>query len=145
MRYLSYGGASPQAVIANDPGLLITGDLDIQVLFTKLATTNNGGLVSRLNFTGTQYGFHFAMDNAANRLSYRWSPLGNGSDTIAKNTGAFGAPLMQNSPMWLRVTHDVDNGASGNDVRFYWGRYNGTITPPQLAGHKSALLKLLLG
>lgn len=131
MRYLSYGGASPQAVIANDPGLLITGDIDIQVLFMKLSSANNGSLVSRLNFFGTQYGFHFAMDNAANRLSYRWSPAGTGGgDTIAKNTGAFGAPLMQSSPMWLRVTHDIDNGASGNDVRFYWGKYDGTITPP---------------
>lgn len=130
VKYYNFTGASPRVEVRSDSSLLVTSDLDLQVLFYRTSTTQFGTLLSRLNFLGTQYGFYFSIDNNTNnRLNYRWSPTGASGGLVSKVTAVF-VPVPLGTPIWLRVTHDVDNGAAGNDVRFYWGVYNGTITPP---------------
>lgn len=134
MRYFSFAGASTARVeiTTNLDTLVINEDIDIQVLYQRNSAGNTGTLMARINGTGTPpiYSFFFSISNANNTLQYRWSPTGATADNVAKNSTANIAPITTSSPVWLRVTHDVDNGASGNDVRFYWGRYDGTLDPP---------------
>jgi len=87
--------------------------------------------MTRLDFFGNAYGFFFSIENqVTNRLNYRWSPTGAAGGLVSRNTSTTFVPVALGTPIWLRVTHDVDNGASGNDIRFFWGSHNGTVNPP---------------
>lgn len=129
-KYFDFTGATPRIEVFSDASLLISNDLDLQVLFQRSDAAQFGALLCRMNFLGSAYGWNFTLDNAAGRLSYRWAPTGAVASLISTNSGVANAPIALNSPIWLRVTHDVDNGAGGNDVRFYWGAYQGTMAPP---------------
>ncbi|MEO5627487.1 MAG: hypothetical protein ABIQ89_01205 [Candidatus Saccharimonadales bacterium] len=110
--------------------MVISSDLDLQVLFQRTVGTEIGVLIARLGVATNTYGFYVNLaNNTTNTINYRWSPTGASAGLISKSsTGTF--PMPTGTPVWVRVTHDVDNGASGNDVRFYRGVYNGTANPP---------------
>lgn len=130
LSYYNYTGASPRVEVRSHTGINITGDLDMMVLFQRTVGTEVGTLIARLGGAPGTYGYYLNLsNNTANLLNYRWSPTGNAANLISKSsTGTF--PIATGTPVWIRVTHDVDNGAGGNDVRFYWGVYNGTANPP---------------
>jgi hypothetical protein len=97
-------------------GPTITGDMDIRVNL-KPATwrTGNQTFVAKFGATGDR-SFRFQIQSTGN-LVFDWSADGS---TIqpAVNSGA-AVPFAEGAEGWVRVTFDVDNGASGNDVKFY--------------------------
>jgi hypothetical protein len=131
VKYFNFTGASP-SISTQLSNLTISGDLDMAVLFQRSDTSQIGTLMARANGIGTVYSFHWGIDASGGmRMTYRWSTNGTNTGIVAaKTVAAASLPLVSNIPIWFRVTHDVDNGASGNDVRFYWAKYNGTTAVP---------------
>ena len=87
--------------------------------------------ISKWTNTGSQRSYAFGI-RSSGELRYLWSTLG--SDTIPVNSVST-TGFTDGTPHWIRVTHDVNNGAGGNDVMFYtsedgatWTQLGSTIT-----------------
>lgn len=128
------GAAGNYLSVPDQTAFDLTGDLDIrvkvalddwtpsasQVLLAKRATTGQTSYSLRV-FTG-------------GALELAWSPDGTTGAVIAKTSTAV-TGITDGEPMWVRATLDVDNGASGNDVKFYtsedgatWTQLGSTVT-----------------
>lgn len=91
----------------------------VQVLVAKYGGGSNSSWLFRLNSAGT--------------LNFIASANGSASTVNATSTAATG--FTDGFTGWLRVTLDVDNGASGNDTKFYtsvdgttWVQLGSTVT-----------------
>jgi hypothetical protein len=95
----------------------ITGDIDIRALVasTDWTPASTQISISQNNTTGSQAAWQFRLDSAGT-LTFTWSVLGTGT---TNSTSTVGVPDIAGQPLWIRVTMDVDNGAVGNDVKFY--------------------------
>ncbi|MFZ9922747.1 MAG: hypothetical protein ACO3E4_07540, partial [Candidatus Nanopelagicaceae bacterium] len=127
------GVASNLMTVPNSAALNITGDIDLrayiapdswtpaaqQTIIAKYTTAgNNRSFMLRLNTNGT-LNFIFSSDGIGNS---------NQNSTVATGFSAGQA-------YWVRATLDVDNGASGNDFKFFtsingttWTQLGSTIT-----------------
>ncbi len=113
--------------------LSITGDIDIRI---DVAADDWGavqsGLCNKLGASG-QFSWSFAK-KPDGTLSFSWSA--NGSTLITKTSTVAITPPAAGGRLALRVTLDVDNGAAGNDVKFYtsdtiagsWTQLGTTVT-----------------
>lgn len=120
-RYFDLPGVSGEYVSTPDTAAnSITGDIDIRVVFEAGSiqngyTADHQGLVSKW-VDGTQRSWLFRLENSASsRVQFTWSA--NGSAVVSDS---FATAI----PTWatlngLRITVDVDNGASGRTLRFY--------------------------
>lgn len=107
----------------------ITGDIDLRVDFAP-DTWANQRTISKWD-GATQKSYMLDVNGTANLILY-WSA--DGSTTISKvSTAAVSASSEQRK--WIRATLDVDNGAGGNDVKFYtsddgvtWTQLGATVT-----------------
>lgn len=113
----------------------ITGDIDIRVQITPAAWVSgmDQSLVSRWDAGGNGRSFLFILKQNGG-LGLNWSATGSAAlgekDSNAQLTG-----LVNGQPYWVRCTLDVDNGAGGNDLKFYsspdgitWAQLGSTIT-----------------
>jgi hypothetical protein len=93
----------------------ITGDIDIRV-YVKVDTWAGAtaSLLSKYDSTGNNRSYRLFLTGG--QLSYAWA-----KDGISASSAIVGAsPLFAaGTAAWLRVTHDVDNGAGANDIKFY--------------------------
>lgn len=119
-------------------GTAITGDLDVRVKVRPDSWDNDALqiIASRYAAAGNQKSWYFGI-NLAGRLIYAWSE--DGSTTIPKTSTANPA-FVAGDDAWLRVVHDVDNGAAGNDLIFYtsidgdaWTQLGDTVTTAGVA------------
>jgi hypothetical protein len=95
----------------------VTGDLDIRV---KVAPADWSpavlfDLVAKWE-AAPELGYVFRV-NTAGTLLLSWSA--NGTATISATSTANLSALADGALKWVRATLDVDNGAVGNDVKFY--------------------------
>jgi len=132
--YLSLPGtAGDYASTPDSVPASITGDIDIRVKvamadWTPAATST---LLSKWLTTGNQRAYMLQV-LAAGTLRLSWSA--NGTAVLAKDsTAAVSAADLTGK--WVRATLDVDNGAAGNDVKFYvsddgvdWTQLGTTVT-----------------
>lgn len=118
---------------AQYPGTATTGDLDVRL---RLGPSNwvPGALrvpICRWNSTGNQRGWWFGL-NSTGLLCLTWTTDGTAGTQVQKfSTVVNGLSGVQ----WIRATLDVDNGASGNDLKFYtspdgvtWTQLGATVT-----------------
>jgi hypothetical protein len=141
-RYLDWDGenyvylpgvASNFLSVPDEAALDITGDIDIraQVALDDWTPSATQLILSKLNNTGDQRSYTVNIrTTGVVRLS--WSTDGAGTvnaDSTVAPTVADGAAL------WVRATLDVDNGASGYDVKFFtssdgvtWTQLGTTVT-----------------
>ena len=111
----------------------ITGDLDVRVrvLPTSWASGAVQVLAGRWASTGNQRSWWFGLSLAGSPVM-TWTTDGASGTQVqvasSVNATAFAASLAAGQPGWLRVTLDVDNGASGNDVKFYTSTDGATWT-----------------
>jgi hypothetical protein len=110
----------------------VTGDLDLRAKialddWTPAAQTT---LLGRWNNPNPCYQFYV---NTAGQLVLRWSA--NGTATVATIASTSPSGITDGATKWVRATLDVDNGASGNDVKFYtsddgttWTQLGTTVT-----------------
>lgn len=114
----------------------ITGDIDIRVKVAMTDWTPSGlyqGFVEKWGAAGTRsYGFGLGGTLDTGKLIFSWTT--DGTNEIAK-TSSVVTGLTDGSTKWVRVTLDVDNGASGNDVKFFtsddgttWTQLGTTVT-----------------
>jgi hypothetical protein len=130
--YVYLSGASGNYMSTGDnPPLDVTGDLDLQVKVALDDWTPSAanGLISKMNTSQASYDLFVGTDG---KLCYNWSANGT-AITYKYSTVATG--ITDGTTKWVRATHDVDNGASGNDVKFFtsddgitWTQLGSTIT-----------------
>jgi hypothetical protein len=108
--------STPDATILD-----ITGDLDVRVRvaptdWTPAATTC---LIAKSVDTGNDFSWHLRLLTTGElRLFVRNGGASvNASSTVAV---ASTAGVANGAPLWVRVTVDVDNGASNSDFKFYY-------------------------
>lgn len=111
------GSAGGQVATPDSSTNSPTGDLDLRVK-VALDDWSSGSVQTVLGkwvATGNQRSFLVSVD-ATGFLRLQWS--NNGTANISKTSTA-PIPATDGEPLWLRVTLDVDNGASANVVTFY--------------------------
>jgi hypothetical protein len=131
--YLYLPGVNSNFASTPDSAALdITGDIDIRckVAMDDWTPSAIQYLIAKYGAAGQRsYGLSLGTNG---RLTIVWSVAGTtvlAAESTAAPTVADGATL------WVRATLDVDNGASGNDVKFYtstdgttWTQLGATVT-----------------
>ena len=121
--YITFGGVTSGLSIPDAAGLRVTGDLDVRV---KVALNDwvpgAGDLVLASKFDGApNRGWCFSIKGSTGKVYLWWSANGTdligGSGTYAESSVS--PTVADGAELWLRATLDVDNGASGHDVKFY--------------------------
>lgn len=113
--------------------LSITGDIDVRLYMAADDWTPAAApaLFYKYN-TGAGNASYGLYMNTNGTLGFFWSA--DGSAALDKVSTA--APIVSNfGALWIRATLDVDNGAAGNDVKFYtsidgviWTQLGATVT-----------------
>lgn len=99
----------------------ITGDIDVRVRvqLPTITPAINSALASKFTTTGNQRSWFLDLQTTG-KLAFFWSVDGiaslNRVATVALPAG------IANGLYWLRATLDVDNGAAGHDVKFYYSQ-----------------------
>lgn len=123
--YLSLPGVTGNyASVTAQTGLAITGDIDIQlrIALTDWTPGTATGLLQKNTGLSSDGYILNVMTNGRPRLD--WFATGGEINVNANATPTF----TDNVAYWLRATLDVDNGASGYDVKFYTAA--DSVTPP---------------
>jgi hypothetical protein len=132
--YVYLSGASGNYMsVADNPPLDIAGDLDLQVKVALDDWTPAAGscLLSKSNATGNQRSYFLGITTGG-ILQLTTSPDGS---TLLTRSCTVSTSITDGTVKWVRATIDVDNGASGNDVKFFtsddgstWTQLGATVT-----------------
>lgn len=157
--YVDLPGSGTTRISTPDSAALsLLGDLDVRALISMVDWTPAAiqGILSHWNTAGNQRSWSFQV-NTNGTLSLAWSVLGDATVITVNSTVA---PVVANgSPLWVRVVHDVDNGAVGNDVLFYtstdpittalgavtWVQLGTTVTTAATTSHHNSTTTPLIG
>lgn len=133
--YVQLPGSSGNTITTPDAASLdITGDIDIAV---KVAADDwtpaaDSYLIAKYTVTGNQRSYALILATTG-ALTFQFSA--DGTTPVNKSSTANLSALANGSVKWVRATVDVDNGASGYDVRFYtsddgstWTQLGTTVT-----------------
>lgn len=119
-------------------GTALTGDQDIRVKVAPVTWTPTGDQTLAARWDGgTGNRALLLVLKTTGALGFNWST--NGTAGIGEKVSTATIPATANpgngNPLWLRVVLDVDNGATGNDVKFYyssdgiaWTQLGSTVT-----------------
>jgi hypothetical protein len=134
--YVYLSGANGNYMsVADNPPLDITGDLDIQVKVALDDWTPGavGNIIGKWDGTGNQYSYTLQI-NTTGTLELYWTTSG-AAGTVRNARSTVSNGITDGTVKWIRATLDVDNGASGNDVKFYtsddgttWTQLGTTVT-----------------
>lgn len=118
-RYLDIPGTG-YAQTVDSAQVSITGDIDVRFDATlkdwagERATNGSQELIGKYTVAGNQRSWVFMTSDG--KLYWRWSADGTSTTTVG-STVPFSPDA--GARCAVRVTHDVDNGAGGNTLRFY--------------------------
>lgn len=115
--------------IPDSVALSITGDLEARIRVAVDDYTAAGdvqSLISKWDGPTNQRSFIFSLTSAG-KLNWEWSADGSAS-TLKESSVAVG--VTDGDTIWFGITHDVDNDAAGNDVKFW----KSTVTNPGAVG-----------
>ena len=132
--YVYLSGASGNYMsVADNPPLDVTGDIDLQVKVALDDWTPASGayLVGKLTSASSQVSYAMRV-SAAGNFVFLWSTNGT---TLLTATSTAANTITDGTTKWVRTTVDVDNGASGYDVKFWtsddavtWTQLGSTVT-----------------
>jgi hypothetical protein len=128
------GVTSNYLSVPDSAALDITGDIDlrVQVALDSWANgTTNQYLVSKLD--GNTNNRSYALNiNSAGNIVFAYSTAGTATVTVSSTVVP---TITAGTVKWVRATFDADNGASGNDTRFFtsddgitWTQVGTTVT-----------------
>lgn len=114
-RYVAFNSGSLRHVYSTAQ----TGDQEVRARVARTVWATGAGtgtqtIISR--WDSTSRGWYLWLDGFA-KLNWTWSV--DGTTTAGTITSTTGVPFADDTPGWVRVTHDVDNGAGGHTVTFY--------------------------
>lgn len=114
------GVLANDASIPDEAALDITGDIDIRVAVQLESYTPATTLafIARGMASAATGGFELLLRTTTNLLELGW--VTSGGFTSKTSTVTLASVVSPNAMVALRVTLDVDNGAAGHDVKFYW-------------------------
>ena len=121
-KFLSLPGVTGNYASTPDSATLdITGDIEIvvRVALDNWTPTTEQGLVSKWLSTTNQRGYAFSITSTGQPIFY-WSDLGTVTSSGGGSTSVTTTGVTDGSALWLKVTFDVDNGAGGRDLKFWW-------------------------
>jgi hypothetical protein len=131
---VTQGGSDGGASTPDAASLDITGDLDLRVEITARDWTPSlvDHLVTKWTTTGNQRSYALIL-NTDGTLGLLWSTNGT---AVTTKTSTEAPSIPASGRLALRATLDVDNGAVGNDVKFYtassidgtWTQLGSTVT-----------------
>ena len=132
VNYVYTPGISGNYLSAPDAAALdITGDIDLRVQVAMDDWTPSGSTTVLSKWASANQSFSFNV-NAGGIFYLYWTT--NGS-TVNTAIASVANTITDGTIKWIRATLDVDNGASGNDVRFFtsddgitWTQLGTTIT-----------------
>ena len=103
---------------ADKPALRITGDLELvaRAALDDWTPSSEQALVSKYDSTGNLRCYYLGV-NPSGTLIARYSVDG---ITAITPVSTAALPATDGVTYWVRATIDVDNGAGGHTVRFYW-------------------------
>lgn len=150
--FVQLPGTSGNYVSTPDAAALdIVGDIDIRAKiamddWTPAADTS---IVSKYTTTGNQRSYSLQVLTTG-ALNLQWSE--DGTAQISKTSTANLSALANGATKWIRATLDVDNGAVGNDVKFYtsddgttWTQLGTTVTTAAVTSIFASTAVLELG
>lgn len=115
----------------------VATDIDIRMKLNATSWTAGGDRTLCVKYDsvgGNQRGFLFLL-KASGALSFRWSTDGTSANMVTEKVSTASVPFTAGMTGWVRVTLDVDNGATGNDLKFYtstdgvtWTQLGTTVT-----------------
>lgn len=111
------GGAASKASTPDSAAVSVTGDIDlrVKVALDDWTPSNTATLMAKTAAGVGNAGWKLYITSAGN-VAYRWSVDGT-STSSATSTATTG--LADGAVKWIRVTHDLDNGAIAGTVTFY--------------------------
>ena len=150
--YLS-GNTGNYMSVADNPPLDVVGDIDIQfkVAMDDWTPSNLQTIISKYTNPNRSWGIEIQDGSVftAGIIRFVWSE--NGTTTKAANS-TVATGLADGATKWIRVTLDVDNGASGNDVKFFtsddgtnWTQLGTTVTQAGVTSIYSGTSPLWIG
>jgi len=147
--YVYLPGVSGNTMSVPDAAALdITGDLDLRARVALDDWTPAGVHYLIGKWTGGQQSYIFSVETSG-ALRLLWTT--DGSTTIFRTSTA-GTGLTDGAVKWVRATLDVDNGASGHDVKFWtsddgstWTQLGTTITTAGTTSVFSGTAALAIG
>lgn len=136
--WLAYSQPSLYAASAGNPvsapdsnALDVTGDIELRGYFEadSWRSSANRGFISKTDGSGAggQLAYTFGV-TAANVLNLTWQ-ISSGASFVTQNSTAQIVDPGDGVGQWLRVTLDVDNGASGYDLKFWTSTDPPTTAP----------------
>ena len=113
------GSSLPVSSVSSDK-VNITGDIDIyiQLSLPTIQLPSEAVLYSKYNTTGNQRSLRLSL-RSTGVLRFSYSTNGSSDVNIDSTVPLQNKDIRPNEKFWIRVSHDVDNGASGNNVAFY--------------------------
>lgn len=127
------GTAGNYASTPDAGGLDVTGDIDIRanIAMDDWTPGADTSIVSKYTTTGNQRSYSLQVLTTG-ALNLQWS---NDGTTQISKTSTVLTGFTDGTAHWIRATLDVDNGAAGNDVKFYtstdgttWTQLGATVT-----------------
>lgn len=124
--YLHLPGSSDYLSTADKAQLDITGDIDVIVAVRAddySPPTENGHMLNKFtaNAVSNTRSYVFSH-NTAGTLQFNWSTDGNANTSGNSTVTIESVGIANGTDCWLRVTLDVDNGASGYDLEFWYSQ-----------------------
>lgn len=123
--HLVLGGAAANYLTAPDTvGLSVTGDIDVRVDVTLQRWRKTVDLAGKYGAAGQRTWGLQALSSGA--VQWTWSADGT---AIFQVSSTVPVPWPATQRCTLRVAHDVNNGAAGSTVTFYYSTSPGTAGP----------------
>jgi hypothetical protein len=131
--YLPAGNNANKLSVPDAAALDITGDIDIRCKLTLDDWSQNANptFIGKWETSG-QLSYEFSFRTGGNMRLY-WSA--DGTNTLNSQTTSLIPDRQPGVIKWVRATLDVDNGAGGNDTKFYtstdgtnWTQLGNTVT-----------------
>lgn len=121
--------------VPDEAALDITGDIDLRahVALDDWTPSANRDVLGKLAGTGDQRSYLLRVTTAGT-LALLWSENGTAA-TLRNATSTVAVSAIDGQALWIRATLDVDNGASGRDIKFFtsvdgvtWTQLGTTVT-----------------
>lgn len=125
LSWVNFPGVANNYLSRSAPTLTPNGDLDLRICAAAPWSYGDYVVLSSVWPTGNG-SFQFGIDAGSGKLFFNWRTSGGVDSGLKLSTVTLSSLFANGVRVWLRVTLDVDNGAGGNTVRFYYSTDRGS-------------------